>query len=209
MSSFQLNEVLNAEIAWRKKEIISVRKAVEGGGGRSGPILRASMLILYAHWEGFIKKCSEMYLCYVQCKRLPLSELGANFQALVYRQTFSSGLSDKGVSQWVRMAEHFRQCSNKRVNIPWQGVLDVHGNLSSVEFFKVCQLVGINYRDDWKSKELKIDGALVGVRNSIAHGEFCKIEYEDYLEVEGLVVDLISSFKNEIENSAIMGGYRA
>ena len=62
----QLQEVLDAEFSWRLKEIADIRSAAESAKlGSQKTLIRAGVALLYAHWEGFIKKSTTAYINYV------------------------------------------------------------------------------------------------------------------------------------------------
>jgi hypothetical protein len=53
-----------------------------------------------------------------------------------------------------------------------------------------------------------IDLKLVGRRNHVAHGEDMPINAIDFIEMTDEVVDLMNTFRNLIENSAVTGDYK-
>lgn len=52
----QLEEILMSDLAWRKKEMLSLRLLVEKDSVNESILIRAGMALLCAHFEGFIKK---------------------------------------------------------------------------------------------------------------------------------------------------------
>ena len=62
--------------------------------------------------------------------------------------------------------------------------------------------------DLFESKEKFIDVRLVGKRNHIAHGGASDVELEDFIEVTEEVISLMATFKNLLENSAILEKYK-
>ncbi|RYF60728.1 MAG: hypothetical protein EOO27_04715, partial [Comamonadaceae bacterium] len=62
----QLQDALDNELGWRKKEISAFRVASSINGREASFYIRAGVALLYAHWEGFIKNSSEHYLNFVQ-----------------------------------------------------------------------------------------------------------------------------------------------
>ena len=61
----QLQEVLDADMSWRIKEIADFKLATKDRAATSRTFVRAGVALIYAHWEGFIKAASENYLNYV------------------------------------------------------------------------------------------------------------------------------------------------
>jgi hypothetical protein len=48
-------------------------------------ILKSLILLIYAHWEGYIKKSSKLYLKYVSESKKNLNELTDNFKAVTLK----------------------------------------------------------------------------------------------------------------------------
>jgi MAE_28990/MAE_18760-like HEPN len=58
----QLQDFLDAELSWRVKEISTLKAAIKSSAFISEQTLvRASVALLYAHWEGFIKSAATGY----------------------------------------------------------------------------------------------------------------------------------------------------
>ena len=57
---------IQADSAWRKKEIAALRgrlSAIEEGD--QGPLRRSAVVMIYAHWEGFVKTACDLYLAHI------------------------------------------------------------------------------------------------------------------------------------------------
>ena len=65
-SLLQLTRSLDRQLSWRKKELTALKFWVENGEENvRNTIIRASLCLLYAHWEGFIKEAATRYVCFV------------------------------------------------------------------------------------------------------------------------------------------------
>src|SRR5229473_3553693 len=95
----QLFDQLSDELAWRKKELATLKSLVEHrtlSNERRTVLLRAGVALLYAHWEGFVKAASRAYLEFVSFQRLRHQDLAPNFLALSASKLFrSAGQTDK------------------------------------------------------------------------------------------------------------------
>ena len=61
---------IQADSAWRKKEIAALKgRLLENGKGDMSALLRCAVVMIYAHWEGFVKTACEIYLRYLQNQR--------------------------------------------------------------------------------------------------------------------------------------------
>ena len=88
----EFEEALQKDLAWRKKEVsdlwlICQEKNIE-------VILKSFLLMLYAHWEGYIKQSSKSYLIFVSKQQLKHKELTLNYKAITLKGLISSCVKD-------------------------------------------------------------------------------------------------------------------
>lgn len=84
----QLSDKLSDELAWRKKELSEVKALIEAksiSNQRHLALIRSGVVILYAHWEGFVKSASNYYLEYVSMQKLRYEQLSSNFLAVAMK----------------------------------------------------------------------------------------------------------------------------
>lgn len=60
-----LEDSLNTHLAWRKKEMMTLKLLIESGDEARITLIRAGIALLCAHFEGFIKDASNDYLSFV------------------------------------------------------------------------------------------------------------------------------------------------
>ena len=73
-SKEELIDNLTADLAWRKKELTTLYNNVETANSKNLPTaLRCASVLLYAHWEGFVKNSAESYLTYIKFQKLNLN----------------------------------------------------------------------------------------------------------------------------------------
>ena len=72
-----LIDCLATERGWRVKEISYVATNVKRAQGTliEKSVIRASIPLIYAHWEGFIKNSARTYLQHVELQRLKYTDL--------------------------------------------------------------------------------------------------------------------------------------
>ena len=83
----QFESLLDEDLTWRKQEItelLFLAKETE-----KEVVLKSIILLLYAHWEGYIKKSSRLYIKYISEKKIKLSELSFNFKAVALKEHIS------------------------------------------------------------------------------------------------------------------------
>lgn len=92
----QLVQFLDDELAWRKKELTTLKFMLGKSRKRESVLLlRAALCVLYAHWEGFVKAAATSYVSFVSTRGLRYRDLTPNFVALGLRREISeAGLSN-------------------------------------------------------------------------------------------------------------------
>lgn len=185
--------------------------------------LRVSVLLTYAHLEGFCKFALTAYVSAVNSTRLPcrvLSDavvaatLTTLFRALRNPESkhplFAKPLPDDAKLHLVFRERAFvaglEGIADTRVAIPDTAV-DSESNLSSVVLRKNLYKVGLEHQeiDKWKGDMDK----LLGIRNHIAHGAALKAP--DQIEVEKYVattLQIMGFVQTEIFSALKLGAYR-
>lgn len=204
----ELISKVSEEILWRRKELTELKGVVQGADGsiQSRVLIRAAVALLYAHWEGFVKKSSSYYLEYVSSHRLKYCELAPNFVALSLKAKFTELAVSKKVSGANQLADFFCSSLNKQSNVPFKGVVDTKSNLSSDVLDDILSALGLP-RSNFATKMNFIDANLVNPRNYIAHGEHFDMKISEYFELHESVVGLIEIFRNEIENASVLKSF--
>jgi hypothetical protein len=61
----ELEDKFDRDLSWRKKEILALKMLIAGDESNRKLLLRSGIAILCAHFEGFIKESSNLYVVYV------------------------------------------------------------------------------------------------------------------------------------------------
>lgn len=205
-----LIDKISQDHVWRIREIADLKNLVQQSSIsdlRKRVLCRSGLALLYAHWEGFVKKTGSFFLEYVAMQRLLLSELNVNFVTLVAKSKFEKASESKKNSSFQDVTKFILENQNNRAKIPFKNVVDTQSNLSTTVLKEVIWCLGVDYVN-FETKENLIDMRLVSKRNYIAHGEVFDVSIDDFLDMADEVVGLMELFKNEIENSAILEKYR-
>jgi HEPN superfamily protein len=93
----ELTEYLDDELAWRKRELTTAKFAIARGRPHEQTMaIRGGICLLYAHWEGFVKKAAEAYLELVSRRGLRLAEVQPNIvAAALHGQITIAGKSNR------------------------------------------------------------------------------------------------------------------
>lgn len=209
-SKEELIDRVAEERAWRIKEISELKNIVESNttsSTRRRVVCRSGVAILYAHWEGFVKKAGTYFLDYVASQRLTIRELKGNFVTIALRGRIDQASQAKKYSAFEELTNYIRDNQESRARIPYKNVVNTESNLSSKVLREICWCVGIDY-SLYATKEKLIDSKLVARRNHVAHGEAIELSDEDFLELADEVVGLIETFRNQLENATVNESYR-
>ena len=194
---------------WRRKELTELKALVmtfKDDILRSRVLIRAAVALLYAHWEGFVKKSSSYYLEYVASHQLPYKNLSTNFVGLKLRSKFIElGASEK-ISGGNALAEFFCTELDQRSSLPYKNAVDTKSNLSSKVLIDILDALGLD-ASQFDTRLKFIDTNLVTPRNHIAHGEVIDMTVEDYLVLHDDVLALIETYRNEVENASVTGRF--
>lgn len=204
----ELIDKIADDLVWRRRELTDLRALVNGEKGalRSKVLIRASIALLYAHWEGFVKKSGSYYLEFVAAQRVPYNELTANFVALKLKAKFKEMGASGKVASGNALADFFCTELTARSNVPFKNVVDTQSNLSSAVLADILAALGLD-ASGFETKFKFIDANLVNPRNHVAHGEAITVSMDEYSALHDSVIDLIETFRTEIENASVLKRY--
>ena len=79
----KLIDKIDAELSWRKLELTQLKFLVSSASSDNElTIIRSSIVLLYAHWEGSVKNLLTLYLIHIVDQKLHNYELKPNFYAM-------------------------------------------------------------------------------------------------------------------------------
>ncbi len=201
----KLSDKLDEELSWRRIELTNLKFNIETSEGpKLSTNLRASIVLLYSHWEGFVKQALTFYLQHVSQQKLYNNMLRYNFLALEMRNDIEEICKSKKTSLHTKFISGIFGNANSISKIPFKKQIDTESNLNSVLFMELMQTVGLDY-SQYTSFFPLIDERLLGVRNSIAHGEAMQktqVTRESYLELHKIMINIIEMLKDQIINAA-------
>lgn len=206
-----LIDKIAADHIWRLREINEMRKLIETD--KASPLqkqvlCRAGIALMYAHWEGFVKKTGTYFLEYISNQRHCISELKSNFVTLIVKGRIDSANDSKKYSAFDEVTKYILNNQGSRARVPTKNVVDTQSNLSTNVLKEILWCLGLSY-ELFESKEKLIDQKLVSRRNHIAHGQEIEIGIDDFSEMVDEVLGLMTIFRNLLENCTITEGYKA
>lgn len=218
MKHEQLVELLDEDLGWRKKEISDLILIAQESNKEV--ILKSIILLLYAHWEGYIKRSSKVYLRYISEEKKNLNELTENFKAVALKSLIKECLSSKEsltLQNEIAVINKLSKAAKTRFKLPKKkgpdtdsdfdnAIIDTRSNLNPKRFKNILSIIGLHYKSQLASKERYIESHLLANRNLIGHGSKFKPDFEsefnleikDIVKLRDIVFSIIDNFKDEL-----------
>jgi hypothetical protein len=203
-----LDDRIREDFTWRRHEIQffdQQLKSVNSIAERS--LLRASVALLYAHWEGFVKNACHFYLCYVASLRIETQRLSPELAALSLRSILNKTIDTQSAALHIEMVVEFRESISARANIPTtRDAVQTKSNLSFPVLKNILLSIGIDSTLYEHASDL-INQQLVDSRNKIAHGQNDYIQRSEWEDLRTEVMTIMESIGDEIVNNAAQKKY--
>lgn len=204
-----LDRAIDDEIVWRKRELTTtLQLAQQSSGADQRANLRSGVVILYAHWEGWIKTVAQLYVRYVNTKSIPYESLSEAFlgNALKTKMTAIEEASAPLIHN--QFASFMRTGLSKGATLS-EGLVQSESNLSSHVLFDILDRLGLEKRPLYSLRAKRIDTDLVHKRNTIAHGEHLDLSLDDFRSLRKDTLELLELFTDDVRNAASMGKHLA
>jgi hypothetical protein len=203
-----LQDALDAEMAWRVKEIADLKSTINlSSGSRQITLIRAGVSLVYAHWEGFVKATSEKYLEYVNSQKIPLSDMTDSFVCAAMRSHINSAYSSSKFDQNIKIVDILRNKLDVRFSVDPKAVIDTASNLNSEVFSNIARFLSLDV-NTYSTRFNFIDETLLARRNAVAHGEYIGLNEAEWSTIADDVILLLRHFKTDIENASVLTTYK-
>jgi len=206
-----LHDAIAKEYTWRITELSNFKNSILLSSGKAQEgMLRAGIALLYAHWEGFVKKISDFYYEFVSYQSLRIEELNDAFVGIALRSEIELLLQSKKLLQHSKLVKILMDEKQKQAYFSAKSPIRT-SNLKYEVFEDICTLIGIEpslfeerYRVSFdRSIELTINEDLVKRRNTIAHGEYLAINIDEFKILYNTIVNgFLYNFKEIIMDAA-------
>lgn len=203
----KLQDALDKEMSWRIKEIKVFNVASKSNGYERRPFIRAGVALLYAHWEGFVKISSELYLRYVESRGLKYNELKSCFSIFGLKCKLNTLNESRQSLANISAFDFILLELDKTARLQIASAINTQSNLTSNVFSNIANSLNINI-DRYTARFNLIDESLVKKRNMIAHGEFIDIGGKEFAELVSEILQIMREYKTDIENAASMAAYK-
>ncbi len=216
-------DVLDEDLGWRKKEISELFGLCQS---QDIEVLRKStLLMIYSHWEGFIKNAAKSYLSHVSDLKIKLGMLTINYRTIDIKGVISSCSQSQDtltLSNELMFMKNYAKHDSKNFTLDKKYLLEknkslinTHDNLSPSVFTNFCCILGLSEKDAIASKKNYLDESFLGNRNSISHGS--KITFDEDSEfdlsissierLKNIILTIMDKFKDDLQEYAIKEYY--
>lgn len=202
----KLSDNIIGEFSWRRKELTLLKSKIPTNkNSLQTAMIRATLPLLYAHWEGFVKVSLSYYLEFVSNKGLKHNELKTQFIALSLQKKIGD-IKENSLQSKTQIIDFIFSSSEKQSNIPTKNIINTKSNLKYDVLDEILFIMDLKDMHFESQEDLIND--LVNERNFIAHGEHKLIDYDTFIEFFNDTISLMEYLKTKIENSALMENYK-
>lgn len=207
----EFSDDLDAAFAWRRVELHALKSQVssliDAELSRPYPrmILRASVALTYAHWEGFTKQACQHYVDYIAQRRLKFRDLHPELAATSLRPILEKSIKNR--ADLLALAAGIADMPDERARIPRVGVVETGSNLRFERLTEMLSALGLS-REPYATRQHLIDVRLCDMRNEIAHGAATLPTKNGALELLGLVLEMMDTLRTQLTNSIAARDYR-
>jgi hypothetical protein len=204
----EFSHAITADLTWRIREISDLRSAVRRiDEAFKHSLLRASVPLVYAHWEGHVAVVSRSYVDFLATRRPRYSTLKPSFRLNEFFGPLERlGQSQMSYRQKIEFIETILQSGDRQFRRIEEKVISGRGNLNSEVLKELCAYFSIDhtlFEDDYDF----IDKILLFRRNNIAHGEYIEVDEKGLEDMSNRVIGMMRTFNNLVDNDVVLGRY--
>lgn len=179
MTKDEFESALSEDLGWRKQEISSLYNVAQRYAESNKVIFKTVILLVYAHWEGYIKKSSKLYLKYISDKNVKISELNENFKAITLKKIITQCVknSGRGVEKEIEFIKKLDRIEKRKFKVDIDinddfddDIIDTAHNLKPKVLKDIISVIGIPYYSALETREQYLNKYLLESRNIISHG---------------------------------------
>lgn len=204
----QLQNILDKELSWRFKEVASLKMLVRKSNGMDrSTAVRASIPLLYGHWEGFIKNSATHYLKFINGQSIKYRDLASCFVVFGVKKKINELSISTQSEASIGAVEFLLHELDNAATLKVDSAIRTDFNLSSKVFVNILRSINIDIKK-YEARFHLIDESLLNRRNHIAHGEYLDVEPEGFRALADEILNMLRWFKTDIENAASLEQYR-
>lgn len=207
-SENELEDCIDKEYSWRRKELTNFKNTTfTSRKALKNTFAKMLIVLLYSHWEGFIKQTAIAYCEFLNSKGIKYCDLEDNFKVYCILNNFEgNNFPYKKFSSYIGVIAILNNHLDDKLKIDAERYINTQSNLNSDVLRDIIQKIGFNYAD-YELKANLIDNTFLVLRNAIAHGEYREVNEETVKELYKEIINLIECFKNQVLNSVSCRSY--
>ena len=209
-SIYDLNEYLDSELAWRKRELTTAKflaAKAKPSTLEHHVLVKYAFCLLYSHWEGFIKRAGAAYLSYLSRLGLTQREAASSILAYCLIGRFRSVGDIRKFTPISAIIDDLIGPGRDALNIPWEHLSEDRSVLNPSLLQEIAHVTCIEYTV-YATKEKLLEERLIKTRHSIVHGDRVDVDWDDYQDLHSEVIDLMELFRDQVENSIALQSYK-
>ena len=208
-------DTIQNERAWRRQELTNFRSIIyQSKRSNNSTLIRTGVLLLYAHWEGYIKKVCEAFFYYLNFKSHKYSELKSNFVAIGLIEKFNGNFPQRKFESYLSSVNFtLVESKDEKFRIDVQSRVDTKSNLNTEVLSELLSMLGLD-TEHFENNKFHIDSRLLKFRNAIAHGERTEnnpelqIDNEEFEDLYQRIMALIDYFDTLVMNHLELESYK-
>jgi hypothetical protein len=202
------SQYVTDDFNWRVKEISDLKEVIIRSGNFYSLVARkATLTLIYAHWEGHVHCVTEAYLKFVARRKFKFSSLASSFQAVQLTTAVREWQNQRdSIALRLKIVNTVRSFDSEQFRGVPTGAASTAGNLNFDRFLHICQILAIDPERIVPDRDY-LDDEIVGTRNRIAHGGSMVVTEEKIQRVAAFVLDTMRLFRTEVENSIALKRY--
>ena len=172
-------------------------------------LYRGGLVLLCAHWEGFLRNSVRLYFKHVFAQELRLKELAPNFVAAA----FFADVQRAGKAEYPGSVDTHGKLAQRIIsgadevcrNSTWE--VRTEGKPGTEVLARLLSSAGLNPRlgldaANWSTMSVFIDEQVVRDRHLVAHGEGFQISRIEFLERADRMLGLLDRVSSELIGAA-------
>lgn len=204
----KLEKAINNDLSWRRQEFTEFNFLLQDdelSPYRKKVMLKASIALLYSHWEGHIKFSARKYIEYISEQKLPVGDLTENFKQIFLPAYFCNHTLNLKNIKSQQMLHDFFQENESLFKVDSEKTILTNSNLNSDLATEILMQLGFD-NTLFDSNKTFIDEQLLASRNAISHGDKTSISKHNlnniYDQIKIYLLKMLESFDEQILDSA-------
>jgi hypothetical protein len=203
-----LVDELDGDLATRQRELADLRLLLAASSGpRRDMLSRACHVMVYAHWEGFVKKALRTYLQHVVALQVPLGKLKYELQVNSMRASIKTAAApSRAVEEAAQLLRDIDLRGSQPFTADAKEIVKI-GNMNGDSLRVLLGCAALPYLSAYATREQFIDVVVCGRRHRIAHGDWQPVSSDEARSVARDVMELCSVLNDQVQTATVYREY--